>query len=76
MKKDKSQNFIDNILEYLHQLHNQFPNEVIYLELLALTYYEAADYSMADKYCECILAIDSDNKNVQELKSKIQKSKA
>ena len=74
MKKDRIRNLFDNMLEYLHQLNQQFPNEIVYMELLALTYYEAEDYSMADKYCDWILAIESDNKKAQLLKSKIQRA--
>ncbi|MCD7972826.1 MAG: tetratricopeptide repeat protein [Candidatus Azobacteroides sp.] len=59
------------MLEYLHTLHNAFPKESLYLELLAKTYLEAGRNEEALEYCSKALKINpaacKDMKNLLNL---------
>ena len=59
----------------LHQLNSEFPQEKMYLGLLASCYYSNGELDLALEYAEKALALDSNYKEIYELKGLIAYAK-
>ena len=62
-------------LAILHQLNSEFPKEKKYLGLLASTYYSKGELDLALEYCKKALELDSNYKEIYELKGLIAYAK-
>lgn len=58
-------------LAILHRLHNEYPNDITYLGLLASTYYDEKEYDIALEYCDKADQIEKNNANTLDLRGLI-----
>jgi len=66
--------FYNNVAEsiaILQRVHNEFPNEIKYLGLLASYYYKAGEYDLALECCDKADSIDLNNANTLDLRGLI-----
>lgn len=66
-RKNREYGHFPEALATLHEINNDFPNEVQYRYLLAATYYESWNEEAAFRYAEEALSIDPNYKEAYEL---------